>query len=368
MTAKRNTTRQINVALQGGGAHGAFTWGVLDKLLEDGRLAIEAISGTSAGAMNAVVLADGYQEGKAEGARAALDRFWRAVSREGMKSPIRRSALDVLWGNWSLDHNPAYLAFDVMSRVVSPYQFNPLNINPLRDLLEAEIDFGRVRRCQEVGLFLSATNVHTGRVKVFKTPEITADVVLASACLPSMFQAVEIGGVPYWDGGFMGNPVLYPFFYECSSADVLLVQINPIERKETPRSAREILNRVNEITFNSSLLRELRAVEFVTRLIDQGHLEEDHYKRIRMHLIESQEDLNRLSASSKLNAEWAFLEHLRDVGRSAATAWLDAHSDRVGEEATIDVRSFFEGTGAAPRPAAKTKRKRSAKKTGKARA
>ena len=370
MTGKRKTPRLINVALQGGGAHGAFTWGVLDKLLEDGRLAVEAISGTSAGAMNAVVLADGYKEGGAEGARAALERFWRTVSREGMKSPIQRSALDVLWGNWSLDHNPAYLALDVMSRVVSPYQFNPLNINPLRELLEAEVDFGRVRHCQDVGLFLSATNVHTGRVKVFKTPEITADVVLASACLPSMFQAVEIDGVPYWDGGFMGNPALYPFFYECSSADVLLVQINPIERKATPRSAREILNRVNEITFNSSLLKELRAVEFVTRLIDQGHLEEDHYKRIRMHLIESQEDLNRLSASSKLNAEWAFLAHLRDIGRNAAAAWLEANSGRVGKEATIDVRSFFEGTGPVPRPAAatnKNKKKRSAKKTGKAR-
>ncbi|MGI9383209.1 MAG: patatin-like phospholipase family protein [Methyloligellaceae bacterium] len=369
MTDKRNKPRLINVALQGGGAHGAFTWGVLDKLLEDGRLAIEAISGTSAGAMNAVVLADGFKEGGPDGARAALERFWHAVSREGMKSPIRRSAFDVFWGNWSLDHNPAFLAFDVMSRVVSPYEFNPLNINPLRDLLEAEIDFGRVRDCQDVGLFLSATNVHTGRVKVFKTPEITADVVLASACLPSMFQAVEIDGVPYWDGGYMGNPVLYPFFYECSSADVLLVQINPIERKATPRTAREILNRVNEITFNGSLLKELRSVEFVTRLIDTGHLEEGHYKRIRMHLIEAEEELNRLSASSKLNAEWAFLMHLRDVGRDTAAAWLDANAGRVGKEATIDVRSFFEGTAAAPRgtrntprPGTKNKSKKSRKK------
>ena len=339
------TSKRVNVALQGGGAHGAFTWGVLDRLLEDGRIDIEAISGTSAGAMNAVVLVDGYMEHGADGARAALERFWQAVSREGGKSPIQRSPFDVFWGNWSLDHNPAYLYFDVMSRLVSPYQFNPLNINPLRDLLEEEVDFDRVRHCQAVKLFLSATNVHTGRVKVFGTNEVTSDVVLASACLPFIYQAVEIDGVPYWDGGYMGNPVLFPFFYECVSPDVLLVQINPIERAETPRTAREILNRVNEITFNGSLLKELRAVEFVTRLIDTGKLDSDEYTRVYLHLIEGGEAMTPLSSSSKLNAEWAFLTHLRDIGREAADAWLKENFDRVGKESTADLHTLFSGGG-----------------------
>lgn len=337
--------KPVNVALQGGGAHGAFTWGVLDRLLEDGRIEIEAISGTSAGAMNAVVLADGYVEKGADGAREALERFWHAVSQEGTKSPIQRSPFDVFWGNWSLDHNPAFLFFDIMSRLVSPYQFNPLNINPLRELLEAEIDFDRVRHCQSIKLFLSATNVHTGRVKVFGTKEVTADVVLASACLPFLYQAVEIDGVPYWDGGYMGNPVLFPFFYECISPDVLLVQINPIERTETPQTAREILNRVNEITFNGSLLKELRAVEFVTRLIDTGKLDAGEYTRVFLHLIEGGEAMRPLSSSSKLNAEWAFLTHLRDIGRSAAGAWLEKNFDRIGKASSVDLRGLFMGGG-----------------------
>ncbi len=345
MTASKHDPKPVNVALQGGGAHGAFTWGVLDRVLEDGRIDIEAISGTSAGAMNAVVLADGYATGGADGAREALERFWQAVSREGSKSPIQRSPFDIFWGNWSLDHNPAYLIFDVMSRLVSPYQFNPLNINPLRDLLEAEVDFDRVRHCQDVKLFLSATNVHTGRVKVFGTKEVTSDVVLASACLPFLYQAVEIDGVPYWDGGYMGNPVLYPFFYDCVSPDVLLVQINPIERMETPQTAREILNRVNEITFNGSLLKELRAVEFVTRLIDSGKLDATEYTRVYLHLIEGGEAMRPLSSSSKVNAEWAFLTHLRDIGRSAADVWLDENFERLGKESTADLHALFSGGG-----------------------
>ncbi len=343
MTATAHDPKPVNVALQGGGAHGAFTWGVLDRVLEDGRIDIEAISGTSAGAMNAVVLADGYAIGGAEGAREALERFWQAVSREGSKSPIQRSPFDIFWGNWSLDHNPAYLMFDVMSRLVSPYQFNPLNINPLRDLLEAEVDFDRVRHCQDVKLFLSATNVHTGRVKVFNTNEVTSDVVLASACLPFLYQAVEIDGIPYWDGGYMGNPVLYPFFYDCISPDVLLVQINPIERMETPQTAREILNRVNEITFNGSLLKELRAVEFVTRLIDTGKLDANEYTRVYLHLIEGGEAMRPLSSSSKVNAEWAFLTHLRDIGRSTADLWLEKNFESLGKKSTANLHSLFSG-------------------------
>jgi NTE family protein len=332
----------VNLALQGGGAHGAFTWGVLDRLLEDGRVGIEAISGTSAGAMNAVVLADGFMKGGADGARRSLDDFWHAVSREGMKSPIQRSPLAVLTGDWSLDHSPGYMFFDLMSRLVSPYQLNPLKLNPLRDLLESQVDFDCVRGCDRIKLFLSATNVHTGRVKVFTGADITADVVMASACLPFIYHAVEIDGVPYWDGGYMGNPALFPFFNACATSDVVLVQINPLERAETPTSARDILNRVNEITFNASLMKEFRAIEFVARLVDDGKLAPEDYKQVLLHRIHAERELEALSASSKVNAEWAFLEHLRDVGRDTAGQWLDDHLDSVGVRSSVDMRALFE--------------------------
>ncbi len=346
MSAKVTTgksRKMVNVALQGGGAHGAFTWGVLDRLLEDGRIGFEAISGTSAGAMNAVVVADGIMKGGPDGARQALEDFWQAVSREGAKSPIQRSLANMFTGDWNLDTSPGYLFFDNLTRLVSPYDLNPLNYNPIRDLLEAQIDFDLVTTCDKLKLFVSATNVHTGRVRVFTCGEITADVVMASACLPFMFQAVEIDGVPYWDGGYMGNPALFPFFNSCASNDVVLVQINPVERKTTPRTAREIFNRVNEITFNSSLLKELRAIEFVARLIDEGKLDPSDYSQVLLHRIEPGEEMLALSASSKLNAEWAFLIHLRDIGRAAASRWLEESFDRIGKESSVDIRTLFAG-------------------------
>ena len=346
MNAKKaagNSAKMVNLALQGGGSHGAFTWGVLDYLLEDGRIGIEAISGTSAGAMNAVVVADGIMKGGPDGARQALEDFWQAVSREGAKSPIQRSLVNVFMGDWSLDTSPGFLFFDHLTRLVSPYQLNPLDLNPLRDLLEAQVDFDRVAACDKMKLFVSATNVHTGRVKVFTCSEITPDVVMASACLPLIFQAVEIDGVPYWDGGYMGNPALFPFFNSSASSDIVLVQINPIERKTTPRTAREIVNRVNEISFNSSLLKELRAIEFVARLIDQGKLDPSDYKEVLLHRIEAGEEILALSASAKLNAEWAFLVHLRDIGREAARRWLDRHFDIIGKKSSVDIRTFFAG-------------------------
>lgn len=338
----RSNTRPVNLALQGGGAHGAFTWGVLDRLLEDGRLSIEGMSGTSAGAMNAVVTAHGFVTGGgADGAREALACFWQAVAREGQKSPIQRSPFNWLIGDWSLDNSPSYLLFDILSRVASPYQMNPLNLNPLRDLLTERVDFERIRHCPDTKLFISATNVHTGRVRVFETDDLTADVVLASACLPFLFPAVEIDDVPYWDGGYMGNPALFPFFDSCASHDILLVQINPMERRETPTSAREILNRVNEITFNASLMKELRAIEFVSRLIDEGRLDADKYAQERLHIIADDTALGDMSASSKMNTEWAFLTHLRDIGRDAAERWLTAHSDDVGKRSSVDIATLI---------------------------
>ncbi|MBT8446721.1 MAG: patatin-like phospholipase family protein [Gammaproteobacteria bacterium] len=335
--------KAINLALQGGGAHGAFTWGVIDRLLEDGRVNIEALSGSSAGAMNAVVYCSGHVRGGADGAREALENYWHAISRTAALSPVQRTPLDVLMGNWSLDSSPSYVLFDLISRLASPYDLNPLDFNPLRDILEDSVDFDAVRACSAIRLFISATNVHTGRVRVFRCPEITADVVMASACLPFLFKAVEIEGVPYWDGGYMGNPSLHPFFYECTTADLLLVQINPIERNETPKSAREILNRVNEITFNSSLQNELRSIDFVTRLLDAGQLEGGRYRRIHLHVIHGDEPLKEMSASSKVNAQWEFLTTLRDLGREAAGRWLDESFDKVGVRSSVNLREMFGG-------------------------
>lgn len=338
--------KSINLALQGGGSHGAFTWGVLDRLLADDRLDIAAISGTSAGAINAVALADGFVRGGAAGARGKLASLWKAVSESARFSPVRRSLIDRLFGSWSLDRSPGYHMFDSLTRAVSPYQLNPLKMNPLRDLIAETIDFDCVRSCQAIQLFISATNVETGRVKVFGGHELTADMVMASACLPHLFQAVEIDGVPYWDGGYMGNPSLFPFFQGSDCADVVIVQINPVERKGVPRTASEIQNRLNEIAFNASLLKELRAVDFVARLIEAGRLDAGEYRRVRMHLIHNQDALIPLGASSKMNAEWAFLTHLRDIGRATADAWLEAHFDDIGNHDSVDIRALFQGTGA----------------------
>lgn len=341
--------KPVNIALQGGGSHGAFTWGVLDRLLEDGRLDFAAISGTSAGAMNAVALADGWARGGREGAREKLAGFWRAVARKGRFSPVQRTPWDMLWGNWSVENAPGYVWFDALSRILSPYATNPLNHNPLREVVEAEIDFERVRACAATRLFISATNVETGQLRVFETHEITPDVVMASACLPQIFQAVEIDGTPYWDGGYGGNPALYPFFYATPVEDVLLVQINPVLREGAPRSAREIQNRIDEITFNAGLMREFRAIAFVNELIEAGRIDRKHYRNIRMHRIDADDALKDLSASSKTNAEWAFLEYLRDLGRSAAEDWLAESCDLVGERASLDISGEL-APGLAARP------------------
>ena len=337
ISGKAAAQKPLNVALQGGGSHGAFTWGVLDRLLEDGRLQFTAISGTSAGAMNAVALAHGWADGGSDGARQKLHDFWRRVARTGRFSPVQRMPWDVLWGNWSIEHTPGYQWFDAMSRMFSPYFANPFNHNPLRDVVRQEIDFDLVRRSKGPELFVSATNVETGQLRVFERSEITLDAVMASACLPQIFQAVEIDGVPYWDGGYGGNPALYPFFYATPVEDVLLIQINPVIREGAPRSARDIQNRIDEITFNAGMLREFRAIAFVNQLFETGRLEDGEYRNIRMHRIDGDEALKDLSASSKVNAEWAFLEYLRDLGRSAADDWLAEHYADVGNRATLDI-------------------------------
>jgi NTE family protein len=333
--------KTVNLALQGGGAHGAFAWGVLDRLLEEERIAFEGVSATSAGAMNAVVLAYGLAEGGCQGARKALANFWRRVSHAAMLSPLQPSPVDRLLHNHALDWSPVFQAFDLMSRMMSPYQLNPWNWNPLQRVLEQSVDFERLRARTPVKLFLSATNVRTGKVKVFGNAEITPEAVMASACLPFLYQAVEIDGEAYWDGGYMGNPAIFPLIYGCDSADVVVVHINPIERPGLPRSATEIMNRINEISFNSSLLREMRAIAFVTQLIEQGKVADGSLKRMRVHAIAADEVMQNLSVMSKLNADWEFLTHLRDDGREHAEAWLAANLDRVGRESTVDLSGRY---------------------------
>ena len=338
-------TKAINLALQGGGAHGAFTWGVLDRMFEEDPLWVEALSGTSAGAMNAVVAAQGMYDGGAEGAREALHEFWWRVSQAGALSPIRRTPFNMVHGNWSLDNSPAYLWFDMMSRMASPYDLNVFDYNPLRDLVEDFVDLDKVAGEHDMEIFLSATNVQSGQVRVFRRAEITHDVIMASACLPFMFKAVEIDGCPYWDGGYMGNPVLFPFIEHSPAADILIVQINPMNRPGTPTSAREILNRVNEITFNSSLLQELWVINLIDRLLDEGKLSSDDFRHMRLHMIDGDAEMLALDASSKLNAEWAFLTHLRDVGRRAADGWLKDHFDDIEARSSMDLDKLLPKMG-----------------------
>jgi NTE family protein len=333
--------RMIELALQGGGAHGAFTWGVLDRLLQDDRIQIEGICGTSAGALNGVVLADGLdREGKV-GARKALRRFWSEVSSAGRFSPIQRTMLDRLLGRWTLDFSPGYIMFDMMGRLVSPYQLNPLDLNPVRSLIARLVDFDRVRHAEGIKLFVSATNVRTGKLKIFRRDEMTADMVMASACLPFMFQAVEIDGEAYWDGGYSGNPSLFPLVDECQSHDIVIVQINPILREALPRSASDILNRINEITFNASLIKDIRSMALLKKLIDAGDLEHERYKDVLFHRINADEELKPLGVSSKVNTEWAFLEHLHDVGYRTTSVWLEENYRNLGKRSTIDIGSVY---------------------------
>lgn len=332
---------RIDLALQGGGAHGAFTWGVLCRILEEEWLEIEAISGTSAGAMNAAVLASGFARGGRAGAREALDLFWRKVSEAARFSPFQRSPLDILLGRWTLDNSPLFVAMDMMSRVVSPYSLNPAGTNPLTDILAEVIDFGGLTK-SPIKLFITATNVRTGRGRVFRNAEITPDVLLASACLPTLFQAVEIDGESYWDGGYSGNPTMTPLIRESDALDTILVQINPVERPGTPRNARDILNRLNEVSFNAVLLKELRMMALLRQSAQEATGESARWARMRLHRITG-ETMAQLGYSSKLNAEWEFLTMLHNEGRRSAETFYREHRDAIGKSSTLDLDELTEG-------------------------
>ena len=334
-------TFPIDLALQGGGSHGAFTWGVLDRLLEEPWLRLDGISGTSAGAMNAAALASGHAVGGAEGARESLDKFWRGVSDAAKFSPFKRSWMDMLTGTWTLENSPAFVAADLATRLWSPYDLNPRGMNPLRGILADLIDFERLT-ASPIKLFVTATNVRTGRGRVFRNAELTPEVLLASACLPTMFHAVEIDGDPYWDGGYAGNPTMTPLIRECQSSDTLLIQINPVERVGVPRSATEINNRLNELSFNSPLLKELRMIALLHQVADPGHGEGAAWARMRIHRIATDAML-ALGASSKMISEWPFLCQLRDEGRRSAQGFLDAHQGDIGKRSTLDLDALLEG-------------------------
>jgi len=331
----------VDLALQGGGSHGAFTWGVLDRLLQEEWLNIEAISGTSAGAMNAAVLVDGHAQGGADGARAALERFWHTVSKGAAMSPFRRGPIDVLLNRWTLDHSPGYVAMDMMSRLFSPYDMPFGDTNPLRDILARCVDFDRLAGAP-IKLFITATNVRTGRGRIFRNADLSPEALLASACLPTMFQAVEIDGEAYWDGGYSGNPTMTPLMEECVSDDTIIVGINPVERPGTPKSARDILNRLNEVSFNAVLLKELRMIALLRKVADPGNNETAHWANMRVHLVRSHM-LTELGASSKLNAEWDFLTMLRDEGRRAAEEFLAAKGADLGKRSTLDIDQLLAG-------------------------
>ena len=334
--------KRINLALQGGGAHGAFTWGVLERLMSDDRLFIDGLSGTSAGAMNAVVFTDGFVRGRQKGAIEALNTFWRLVSDGALVPMAMAKAMAPMHQGWNMDDTLGFQVFDAVTRLFSPYQLNPLALHPLRDILNEMVDFEGLRRRPDIKLFVAATNVRTCKLKVFRTPEITVDSLLASACLPILFRAIEIEGESYWDGGYLANPPISPLINECISKDVVIVQINPMNRPEAPTMAREILNRINEISFNSSLVREMNGIATVSRLIEQSPAKQEGFASVNFHLIQAEDAMSELGSSSKFNADWGFLSYLHELGLATADLWLAEHFDEIGVRSSLDMFSTYE--------------------------
>jgi NTE family protein len=364
----------INLALQGGGSHGAFTWGVLDWILEHRRVAIDSVSGASAGSMNAIALAQGWSEGnistsdadRADQARAALENFWMAVSESGkLKPPVWISEIGKNWiasnpvlkfwsdvgdklggavSNNAMTKGLGAFWFENLTRNFSPYQLNPSNFHPLRPILEAQIDFEKIQKTCPFNLFIAATRVRDGKLKVFRGPELTSEVILASACLPTLFQAVKVGDDFYWDGGYTADPAIWPFFYESQCQDTLLIMVNPLHRKALPKTSEDIIDRLNEISFNASLQGELRAVSFVQRMHQQGWLKPEFAKQLRnprLHALLADSALGDLPANSKMKTDKAFLIELKNRGRDHAALWWDKHGAAIGQRSSFDARSLL---------------------------
>jgi len=342
MAPKIMAPKMINLALQGGGSHGAYTWGILDRLLEEKDIEIHGVSGTSAGAMNAVVLSDGFRKGGREGAKESLHNFWEEISAmSAFMNPNHQTFAEHVAEGWNIDKSFGYQWFEALTRMFSPYQLNPLNINPLRNLLAKIIDWDNINGGGKIPVFITATSVTTGRPRVFRCHEINEDVLLASACLPLLYQSVQIDGEPYWDGGYMGNPSIWPLIYHTDVSDVLLLQINPLVRNGTPKTSHEIMNRMNEITFNSSLIAEMRAINFVAELVEHHKLDENEYRKIHMHMINAPAESYGLNASSKVNTDWTFLQFLHGIGREKADAWIALYKGEIGRKSSLNINEEF---------------------------
>ena len=348
---------KINLALQGGGAHGAFTWGALDRLLEDASIEIDGITATSAGAMNAAAVKRGWVLGGREGAREWLETFWLRIS--GLDGPMSEAVIDWLrtispspaFTARMLELSPAVATADAITRVFSPYQFNPTNFHPLRGIVEEMLDADTVRSQEGPKLFINATNVRDGKPRIFHGDEITADAILASACLPSLYQAIEIDDPKtgrreaYWDGGYTGNPALYPLFYRTRTTDIVIIHINPLYREELPRTASEIATRINEVSFNASLLRELRNIEFVNRLIDRGVISPESMRYNHVHSVSDDTLMNMLGIVTKMTISKTLLLQLRDAGRAAMEAFLAEHRDKIGQSSSVDLKAVVSSAG-----------------------
>ncbi len=338
--------RTLNLALQGGGSHGAFTWGVLDALLADPRITPEGLSGTSAGAVNAVVLAHGWVQALAQdrdpraGAREALGRFWEQVATWGSLGALHKQWSSLLWGGLPQEFAPTNIMTSAWRGLFSPYQANPLDINPLRDWLEREVDFDALAR-GPLKVFVSATHVTTGKAVIFSGAQLTAQAVMASCCLPMLFKAVEIDGEHYWDGGYSVNPALTPLIHSCASADLMVVQINPLRRDERPDSPGEILDRINELTFNASLLTQMRSIDFVNRLLAEGSLKASRCRTLLVHRIDGGEAMRAYGSSTRTSADATLIRELFALGQSAATDWLARHYDALGRHGTVDIRRDY---------------------------
>ncbi len=335
-------TKHVGVALQGGGAHGAFTWGILDRLLEEEAIQADAMCGTSAGAVNAVTVAYGLHTGGPQKAKELLELLWRKIALSG-SFLFKPGMFDTAMGKGDIYNSPGYLWFNAVTQVLSPYNFNPLNYNPLRDILLDLIDFKELQLYNKKKLFICATNVKTNRAKIFSNKEITVDAVLASACLPFLFQAVEINGEYYWDGGYMGNPPIFPLISNTNLHDIVLIKINSINTNSVPTTARDIADRVNEISFNSSLINEMKLIHYRNELLRNGILKTDEKtnREIFVHTISGYEALSQLSYSSKMNTSWDFLLSLKEKGREIASKWIEEDFKLVGVKSTFDVEQHF---------------------------
>ncbi|MDR1267030.1 MAG: patatin-like phospholipase family protein [Holosporales bacterium] len=338
---RKDGKKAISIAMQGGGAHGAFTWGVLDRLFEDGRFIIEGVTGASAGAMNAAGTVQGLLEGGNEGARRVLRSYWDALIESGKTSALKPGPIDQYLNKFTMQNTPMFIMFDLMLKFLSPYQFNPTGSNPLKDLILKVFDFEKIKNNKEYKIFMSATHVYTGKIKVFNTEEFCPEALLATACLPTMYSAVMVNGEYYWDGGFVGNPVIYPLIYECETPDIMVIKLNPTHRNRLPLTSGEIGDRLNEITNNTSILREMRSMHFITKLIDDGLVDPTKIKKLHVHLIQDEAAFQDLGWSSKLNTDKKFIDYLFEAGYKAGDKWIKENFDKVGVETTAPMEDLF---------------------------